>query len=117
MNSFEVNKYPPKNPSIASQHVLFPKNGNKIIRTFGPAQVHKNTEVCMLSITENIGGQGVIEVLWYTLDGSVPRPNNGHKMTSRSILKLPPEAVRVARFSNQPGQQAGNFRLRMDQLS
>jgi hypothetical protein len=117
MNSFEASKYPPKNPSISAQHVLFPKNGNKKTVSFGPAQIHKNTKVCMLSITENIGGQGTSERLWYTFDGSVPRPNNGHKMTSKSIIRLSPEAVRVARFSNQPGQQAGNFRLRMDQLS
>jgi len=118
MNSFEVSKYPPKNPSIASQHVLFPKNGNKITRSFGPAQVHKNTKVCLLSVTEAIGREGgFFETVWYTFDGSVPRPNNGHKMTSRTILKLAPEAIRVAKFSNQPGQQNGNFRLRMDQLS
>ncbi len=117
MNSFEVSKYPPRNSSIASQNLVFPKNGNKFMRTFSPSQIHKNTKVCLLSITENIGGQGQIETVWYTFDGSVPRPDNGHKMTSRIILKLSPEAVRVARFSNQPGQQNGPFRLRMDQLS
>tara|TARA_R110002153_G_scaffold116050_1_gene259517 strand:- start:227 stop:445 length:219 start_codon:yes stop_codon:yes gene_type:complete len=71
----------------------------------------------MLTVTEAIGMQGQIEIIWYTFDGSVPDSTNGHRMTSKEILHLSPGAIRVARFSHEPNQQTGPFRLRMEQLS
>jgi len=116
MNAYDVNRNSPKNPGVESRQRNFPKNGNKKTVSFAE-YLDPNTKVCLISASDTTGGQAAIETLWYTFDGSVPRPNNGHKMTSRSILKLSAEAVRVARFSNQPGIQSSLIILRMDQLS
>ena len=116
MNSFEVNRYPSRNFSIESQYIYFP-NSSKKTASFPASKIHKNTEVCMLTVTESISMQGQIVVLWYTFDGTVPDSTNGHRMTSKDILHLSPGAIRVARFSHEPNQNVGAFRLRMEQLS
>jgi hypothetical protein len=116
MNSYDVNRNNSKNPGVQSRQRNFPDNGNKKTVSFAE-YLDPNTKTCLISVSDTTGGYGRIETVWYTFDGSVPRPNNGHRMTSRSILKLPAEAVQVARFSNQPGQQGALFILRMDQLS
>lgn len=115
MNSFDVNRNNSKNQGVQSRRRDFPKNGNKKTVSFAE-YLDPSTKTCMISASDSVGGQGAIEVVWYTFDGSVPRPTNGHRMTSRSILELSAGAVRTARFSNQPGQQNQPFILRMDQL-
>ena len=117
MNAYEVNTYNAKNSGVNKISKFFPKNGNKITRSFTRSEIDTRTKTCMLSITEKIGGTGEIETVWYTFDGSTPRPDKGHRMTSRGYLELAVGAVLAAKFSNQPGQQNGDFRLQLDQLT
>ncbi len=116
MNSYDVNRNNPKNAGVESRQRNFPKNGNKKTVSFSE-YLDPRTRTCLISVSDTTGGQAEIETVWYTFDGSVPRPTNGHKMTSRSILELSRGAVESARFSNQPGIQNSMFILRMDQLS
>lgn len=117
MNAYEVNAYNAKNVGVDGISKLFPKNGNKITRSFTRSEIDPRTKTCMISISEKTGGSGGIETVWYTFDGSIPRPNNGHRLTSRGRIELGVGAVLAAKFSNQPGQQGGNFRLQLDQLT
>lgn len=117
MNCYQVNTYNAKNLGVASISKLFPKNGNKFTRSYTRSEIDSNTKTCILSISDSLGTGATIETVWYTFDGSTPRPNNGHRMTSRAILELSAGAVLAAKFSNQPGQQTNAFRLHMDQLT
>lgn len=117
MNAYEVNTYNAKNSGVNGISKIFPKNGNKITRSFTRSEIDPRTKTCMISITEEIGGAGRAETVWYTFDGSTPRPNNGHRITSKGRIELSVGAVLAAKFSNQPGQQNGAFRLQLDQLT
>jgi hypothetical protein len=116
MNSYDVNRNNPKNAGVESRQRNFPKNGNKKIVSFAE-YLDSSTRTCLISVSDTTGTPPAIEIVWYTFDGSIPRPTNGHRMTSRSILELPRGAIETARFSNQPGQQNAEFILRMDQLA
>jgi len=116
MNSYDVNRNNPKNAGVESRQRNFPKNGNKLVKTFSE-YLDPRTRTCLISISDTTGGPPAIETMWYTFDGSKPTPTNGHKMTSRSILELSAGAVETAKFSNQPGIQTSLIVLRMDQLA
>lgn len=117
MNAYDVNRYNVKNSGVDSVARVFPKDGNKYTRSFDRSDIDPKTKTCLISITDSLGGQVKVETLWFTFDGSTPKPDNGHKMGSKGILELAAETVLQTKFSNQPGQQNAEFRLRLDQLT
>jgi len=115
-NSYEVNRYnvPVGLPRIRK---VFPTGGFKYVRTIDPSDLDSKTKTCLVSISEYGHNSNRISRCWYTFDGSTPRPTNGHRMTSRSILQLSVDMIKNIKFSNEPPHQSGDFRLFVDQLT
>ena len=117
MNAYDVNRNNKPNENADSIRRIFPKNGNKFTRTIDASLINDQTKTCLLSINESSNFSSRIQTLWYTFDGSIPSPTNGHKMTSKSRLELSSGAVKAAKFANQPGAQSGEIVLLVDQLT
>jgi len=90
MNAYVVNRYNVPTKGATSQLLTFASDGSSGVLQF--AAHEENTKVIFMTVT----GAGV----YMTVDGSVPAPNNNHKLYAGNNYYFNSDLVSKAKFKN-----------------